>query len=45
MSPINRRDVLGRACSLGGLALGMPPAGDDRRRLKVIVAGGHPGDP
>jgi LmbE family N-acetylglucosaminyl deacetylase len=44
MPPINRRDLLGRASSFGSLALGTPP-GDTPRRLKVIVAGGHPGDP
>ena len=42
---MNRRDLLGRACSLGPLALGPPRAEDAPRRRKVVVAGGHPGDP
>jgi LmbE family N-acetylglucosaminyl deacetylase len=45
MPTINRRNLLGQACSLGSLALGTPRAGDEARRLKVIVTGGHPGDP
>jgi LmbE family N-acetylglucosaminyl deacetylase len=45
MHPINRRGILGRACSLGSLAFVAPPADDPPRKLKVIVTGGHPGDP
>jgi N-acetylglucosamine malate deacetylase 1 len=45
MPTINRRDLLGHTCSLGSLALGMPPAGDVPRPRKVVVTGGHPGDP
>lgn len=45
MPAVNRRDLLGRACSLGSLALGTPPAGDAPRTPKVVVTGGHPGDP
>ncbi len=45
MPSIDRRALLGRACSLGSLALGPPPADDPPRKRKVIVAGGHPGDP
>ncbi|MDB5351777.1 MAG: bshB [Planctomycetota bacterium] len=42
---MNRRDLLGRACSLGSLAGAGEPAVAPARRLKVIVTGGHPGDP
>ena len=42
---INRRDILGRACSLGTVALTVPAVADPPRKLKVIVTGGHPGDP
>ena len=42
---MNRRDLLGRACSLGSLAFEAPPAADAPRVLKVVVTGGHPGDP
>lgn len=45
MSSIHRRQVLGQACSLGSLALGASGADNPPRGLKVIVAGGHPGDP
>jgi len=45
MPPILRREFLGRACSLGSLAV-LPAGLDDAaRRPKVIVTGGHPGDP
>src|SRR4051794_18825902 len=45
-SPMNRRDLLGQTGSLGGvLALGVPPIGAAQRKLKVVVTGGHPGDP
>ena len=47
MTFISRRDLLGRASSLGGLALAAPT--DDGaaapRKLKIVVTGGHPGDP
>jgi LmbE family N-acetylglucosaminyl deacetylase len=57
MRPITRRDVLSRAGRLGtALAVGLPAldvAGENwpeakeqgTRILKVVVAGGHPGDP
>jgi LmbE family N-acetylglucosaminyl deacetylase len=45
MPTIHRRDLLFQACLLGSPALGMPPADDEPRRQKVVVAGGHPGDP
>ena len=46
MQPINRREMLGHAGSFGSaLALGTPLAEGPSRKLKVIVAGGHPGDP
>lgn len=47
MSRFTRRRLAGRAAALGG-ALGLGPAaaaGAAARRLKVVVAGGHPGDP
>jgi LmbE family N-acetylglucosaminyl deacetylase len=43
MQRVNRRDLLGHSCSLASLAV--VPAGDVLRRLKVVVTGGHPGDP
>ena len=57
MKPISRRNVLGQAGGLASLAAlgsllevkaGSPIPGDPQsrsRRLKVIVTGGHPGDP
>ena len=45
MPAINRRDLLGHACSVGSLALRLPPAGSAPHKVKVIVTGGHPGDP
>ncbi len=45
MRPINRRDMLGQVCSLGSLALTTPPDEAPPRKRKVIVTGGHPGDP
>src|SRR5205823_2176749 len=57
MKPISRRNILGRAGLLGPtLAVGLPLAAaigdpqaaeapDPRRKLKVVVTGGHPGDP
>jgi N-acetylglucosamine malate deacetylase 1 len=42
---INRRGLLSQACSLGSLALTAPSADAPPRKLKVIVTGGHPGDP
>jgi len=46
MTLINRRDLLGRIGSAGGtLALGEPPADGPAPRLRMIVTGGHPGDP
>jgi LmbE family N-acetylglucosaminyl deacetylase len=48
MTILHRRDLLGQAGSLGSaLALGAPLADDPppRRKRKIIVTGGHPGDP
>ena len=45
MQPVNRRDALNQAISLGALAVVAPEAGPLPPRLKVIVTGGHPGDP
>jgi N-acetylglucosamine malate deacetylase 1 len=45
MLVINRRGLLGQACSLGTLTFGAPSAHAPSRKLKVIVTGGHPGDP
>ncbi len=54
MEPVTRRGLLGRAGLLGSLlAVGTedPPAlssegpPEDRRKFKVVVTGGHPGDP
>jgi LmbE family N-acetylglucosaminyl deacetylase len=45
MTPLTRRDLLGRPGPLGGaLALGALCEGPTRK-LKVVVTGGHPGDP
>jgi N-acetylglucosamine malate deacetylase 1 len=45
MQPINRREMLGQAYSLGSLAVAAPPADARPRKLNVVVTGGHPGDP
>ena len=46
MQSIHRRDLLGRAGSLASaLAFGTPLADGSSRTLKVVVTGGHPGDP
>src|SRR3954465_12959115 len=46
MQPIRRRDLLGGAGLLGAeLAAAMPAAAAPSTRRKVIVTGGHPGDP
>jgi LmbE family N-acetylglucosaminyl deacetylase len=45
MRPIQRRDLLLRACSLGCLAYGASMGEDAPRKSKVVVTGGHPGDP
>jgi LmbE family N-acetylglucosaminyl deacetylase len=45
MPAVNRRDLLSHACAVGSLALTGPRAVDAPRRLKVIITGGHPGDP
>jgi LmbE family N-acetylglucosaminyl deacetylase len=45
MQPINRREMLGQACSLGSLAVAAAPAGAHSRERNVVVTGGHPGDP
>ncbi len=42
---LNRRDMIGQACSLGGLAVSPGSADPPSRKLKVVVTGGHPGDP
>ena len=57
MKPLSRRSVLGQASLLGGALASAPPLGAAAantqkqtasapgRKLKVIVTGGHPGDP
>jgi LmbE family N-acetylglucosaminyl deacetylase len=47
MPTIHRRDMLGQACSLGSLAVASSSADapPPPRKLKLIVTGGHPGDP
>src|SRR5690348_12969607 len=53
MKSMTRRDMMGRASRLGGtLAVGAtakaddpPGPGESGRKLKVVVTGGHPGDP
>ena len=45
MRPLNRRDLLVRACSLGCLAHGTSSRKDAPHKGKVVVTGGHPGDP
>jgi LmbE family N-acetylglucosaminyl deacetylase len=42
--PINRREMLGQALASGGLSFSIPDETAVRKR-KVIVTGGHPGDP
>jgi LmbE family N-acetylglucosaminyl deacetylase len=46
---ITRRELLGQATALGGVAATIEPAREEPRQpsrpLKVIVTGGHPGDP
>ncbi len=44
MGPIHRREAIAQACSLAGLALAKSADASPRLR-KVIVTGGHPGDP
>jgi N-acetylglucosamine malate deacetylase 1 len=48
MKPISRRDILSQTSWLGGALVVAPrPDGpeDAKRKLKVVVTGGHPGDP
>jgi hypothetical protein len=45
MRSIHRRDLLVRACSVGSLARGIGMGEDAPRKPKVVVTGGHPGDP
>lgn len=46
MQSINRRALFGQAGSFGSaVALGVMPADAAPRKLKVVVTGGHPGDP
>ncbi len=57
METLSRRSVLGQASLLGGTLAAAPPlasaashsqrqaANEPGRKLKVIVTGGHPGDP
>jgi len=45
MSSLNRRELLGQACSSASLAFDVPLADPASRKRKVIVTGGHPGDP
>jgi N-acetylglucosamine malate deacetylase 1 len=44
MPPIHRREMLGQTFASGWLALAIPPD-EPPRKPKVIVTGGHPGDP
>ena len=44
MPLINRREMLGQSFTSGALAFSMPGEPSPRKR-KVIVTGGHPGDP
>ena len=45
MEPINRRNLLAQAYSLGSLAVATQNVDASSRKLKVVVTGGHPGDP
>ncbi len=45
MPAMNRRSMLGQALSIGGLAGVAGSADAPPRKLKVVVTGGHPGDP
>ena len=45
MRAVNRREMLGRAGALASLAVPTPSAAPPFRKLKVVVTGGHPGDP
>jgi LmbE family N-acetylglucosaminyl deacetylase len=45
MPSIHRRELLIGACSLGGLASAVGAANEAPRSRKVVVTGGHPGDP
>jgi len=46
MPLIKRRDLLGQVGSIGGaLALGAAPNDNPPRKLNVVVADGHTGDP
>jgi LmbE family N-acetylglucosaminyl deacetylase len=42
---MTRRDILGQTSALGSTLLIGPPPANEARKLKVIVTGGHPGDP
>ncbi|MDR3621415.1 MAG: PIG-L family deacetylase [Paludisphaera borealis] len=45
MPTIHRRDLLGRACSLGTAAFSAGQPEPTSRKRKVVDTGGHPGDP
>ncbi len=45
MPPISRRSLIGRAGGLAAASGWAGPPADPARRLKLIVVGGHPGDP
>ena len=45
MEPISRREILGQAWFAAGLTTTTEPVEDPPRKLKVVVTGGHPGDP
>src|SRR3954447_20330091 len=45
MQPIHRRDLLVRAGALGSLAHRIASDEEAPRKPKVVVTGGHPGDP
>ena len=42
---LNRRELLAGSCLPAALAASAAQADEPRRKLKVIVTGGHPGDP
>src|ERR1700710_2595909 len=45
MRRLNRREVLGQAGALTSLGVATPASAPTSRKLKVVVTGGHPGDP
>ena len=45
MPPIRRREMLGLTFATGGLTFATPQGNPPARKPKVVVTGGHPGDP